>query len=249
MTIGWVSLVFVAVANVAIGVVMRSVWPMVIGPVVAGGLAVLLWACVGPLYRENALLRTGEPARARILRVWDTGTTVNDNPRIELELEIQRAGRPVYRTKTRAVVSRLQAALYQPGMSADVKVDPKKPERVVLVELAQGLPGQVRAAGGINADEWLAELEELNAYTARLSTSGEPARARIVRADDTGIKVNGNNPYMKFLLDVQPVGRQSFLAQAAGVIGEPAVARYQPGCEIQVRFDPSDTRRVALWHS
>lgn len=241
-------LVVVGVA-IAQGIATHSIWPIIVGPVIAAGIGALLWAAFGALYRENALLRSGEPAQARIIAVRDTGVTVNDNPRIELELEVRRAGHPAYQTRTRAVVSRLQAALYQPGMNVDVRVDPKKPKRVALVELVQEQPGPTGAAGGISEASARAELEELNTYTARLNMAGEPARARIIRADNTGVRVNGDNPYMKFLLEVQPVGGPSFLAQAAGVIMESAVAKYQPECEIRVRFDPTETKRVALWHS
>lgn len=62
----------------------------------------------GGWQQTQQLLATGEPAQARVLQLQDTGTTVNDNPQIEVLLEVRPANRPPYQVQTQCFVSRLR---------------------------------------------------------------------------------------------------------------------------------------------
>lgn len=80
-------------------------------------------------------IKNGEPARATVLKVWDTGTTINDNPQIGLQLEVvTREGRR-FQAETKTIVSRLNAALVQPGVSAEVIYDPQNLKRVQVTNI------------------------------------------------------------------------------------------------------------------
>src|SRR5919107_943547 len=56
--------------------------------------------------RNRAVLATGEPARAVIVSVVDTGVTVNDCPQARLTLEVRPAGRPAFLAETTMLVGR-----------------------------------------------------------------------------------------------------------------------------------------------
>jgi hypothetical protein len=92
-------------------------------------------------------------------------------------------------------------------------------------------------------------LKQADAENAEIRKTGQPASAVIVQAMPLGIFVNGNNPAMTFILEVKPEGQPSFQAQVTGVIGEPSVAKFQPGKTVFVKFDPADHTRVSLDHS
>jgi hypothetical protein len=224
----------------------KSVGSIVVTLALYIGVVVIIVLVVWSTMRPSPLLKTGEPAKATVLKAWDTGVTVNMNPRIGLLLEVRPQGRAAYQTETTAVVSRLQAAWYVPGQVVDVRFDAKKPTRVALVDFAGAEPSPQAAAPTVDAE---AIHRELDAYNERLLACGESARATIVRADPVGIMVRDNNPAVKFLLKVYPVGVEPFLAEAAGIISETAVAKYQPGCEIWVRFEATDKTRVGMDHS
>ncbi|HEX6900546.1 MAG TPA: hypothetical protein VF789_12555 [Thermoanaerobaculia bacterium] len=79
------------------------------------------------------LQETGEPATARILEIWDTGMTVNDDPVIGLRVEVSRADGSVYTTTiAKSLVSRVHIPQFQPGETVAVRIDPQNSANVAL---------------------------------------------------------------------------------------------------------------------
>jgi len=81
---------------------------------------------------KDNLLKTGEPAKARILSVSDTGVTVNNNPRIALQLEVTPQKGVSFNVKIHTLISRLQPMPYQPGMILQVRYDPNNLKSVAI---------------------------------------------------------------------------------------------------------------------
>ena len=86
----------------------------------------------GGLKQTQTLLATGEPAQAQILQLRDTETTLNDNPQIEVLLEVRPLNRPTCQVQTRCYVSRLRIPQVQPGAIVAVRIDPQNPSNVAL---------------------------------------------------------------------------------------------------------------------
>jgi hypothetical protein len=78
-------------------------------------------------FREN-----GIPGTATILAAATTGTTVNDMPQIELELEIETSGRNRYTIIDRRCWSPLSLAGLQKGAKLAVLVDPRHPKKIMF---------------------------------------------------------------------------------------------------------------------
>jgi hypothetical protein len=74
----------------------------------------------------------GLPAQATILRIWETGVRVNDNPVVGFLLEVRAEGREPWQAETRALVSILDIPQIQPGAVLEVLYDPDHPERVAI---------------------------------------------------------------------------------------------------------------------
>jgi hypothetical protein len=70
--------------------------------------------------------------------------------------------------------------------------------------------------------------------------------ARIMQATPMGFTVNGNNPAMELLVEVEPAGRPNSSAAPRASFAEASVPKYQPGKSIYVKFDPADTTAVAI---
>jgi len=100
-------------------------------------------------------IKNGVTAQAKVLKVWDTGTTINDNPQIGMLLEVSPSMGAVFQAETKTIVSRLNAALVQPGITAKVVYDPEKPKRI------QVLGVQVENPAESNAVARMEELEQL----------------------------------------------------------------------------------------
>jgi hypothetical protein len=78
------------------------------------------------------ILATGKPANGRIVRLIDTGTTINNDPVVEFVLDVTPADGKPYEARTKALVSRLDVPSVQPGRIVPVKYDPQNPFRVAL---------------------------------------------------------------------------------------------------------------------
>jgi hypothetical protein len=78
------------------------------------------------------ILGIGVPATGKVLRLIDTGTTINDDPVVEFVLEVTPAEGTPYEARTKGLVSRLDIPAVQPGRVFPLKYDPKNPARVAL---------------------------------------------------------------------------------------------------------------------
>jgi len=82
--------------------------------------------------KAQRLNATGQDGTGTITAVRDTGMTVNENPSIEMDLQVQVAGGAPYPVTHRQVVSRLAIANFQPGASVGLKVDPNDPQSILI---------------------------------------------------------------------------------------------------------------------
>ena len=203
---------------------------------------------LGPEMARRKLLESGEPAEATILKVTDTGVTMNNiYPVVKVLLEVRPQGRPPYQVETRMILSRVDIPQVQPGTVVPVKIDPRSQKRVAVV-----MPGEAVASGSAApVDARAAEemLVRVDAANQALLQTGTPAQAKILQAQALGIDVNGPNPAMKFQLEVYPTDRPAFQAEAIGVIAQASIPKYQSEKMVFVKFDPNDNTKVTLDHS
>lgn len=121
-------------------------------------------------------IKNGITAQARVLKVWDTGVSINDNPQIGLELEVSPPGGSPFQVEAKTVVSRLNAALVQPGVTAEVLYDPQKPARLQVQTL------NVAEAGASGAAARLEELEALRDKGLITAQEYQQKREEILKA-------------------------------------------------------------------
>ncbi len=82
--------------------------------------------------KPNAnLLKTGVPAQAKILNVWQTGMMINNNPQVGMLLEVNGPG-GTYQTETKVVIPMINIPQFQPGVTLPAKVDPTNPKKIAL---------------------------------------------------------------------------------------------------------------------
>src|SRR5215210_1263208 len=90
--------------------------------------------------RERRLARIGLPGHALVHSATDTGVTVNGNPRVRLELEVEVPGRSPYRVSRSVTVPRLAVGAVTAGGSLPVRVDPQDPESLAVDWTRAGAP-------------------------------------------------------------------------------------------------------------
>ena len=82
-------------------------------------------------------------------------------------------------------------------------------------------------------------------HTERTLASGTPAKARVLKIRDTGGRFN-SNPSIEFQLEVRPIDGESFTATTRAIISTVDLPHYQPGSNINVKYDPADHGSVAI---
>jgi len=78
------------------------------------------------------ILRIGTAATAQIVRLIDTGTTINNDPVVEFVLRVNPPDGQPYEARTKALVSRPDIPSVQPGRVAPVRFDSQMPSRVAI---------------------------------------------------------------------------------------------------------------------
>lgn len=101
-------------------------------------LAALLSSCAlidrfSGVSEARRLQESGVPASAKIVEIWDTGITVNNDPVIGIRVEIGRPDGTVYlATIAKSLISRLDIPRFQPGSVVAVRIDPQDPSKMAL---------------------------------------------------------------------------------------------------------------------
>jgi hypothetical protein len=77
--------------------------------------------------RAEELIATGKQGTAVVLSLSDTGVTVNDNPRVKLELEMNIPGYPPYKAKKTVTLPLIYLPQVQTGSTINILADPEQP--------------------------------------------------------------------------------------------------------------------------
>jgi len=115
---------------------------MVCGSLVCTG--VIVAASIGiPIYfmrnnqkRAQELMQNGTQGEATILSLQDTGMRINDDPRVQVVLEVRVAMRPPYQVTKTVTVPMIRMSQVQTGLVVPVMVDlsdPTNPDKIGLL--------------------------------------------------------------------------------------------------------------------
>ncbi len=84
------------------------------------------------IQQQQALLTTGTQGKATVKSFSDTGTLVNFNPQVVLDLEVTCPGQDPYAAQLTTAVPQVYLAQLQPGASVGVRVDPSNPSSIAI---------------------------------------------------------------------------------------------------------------------
>lgn len=111
-----------------------STFGLWIGPLI--GVVVVLGTCGREAcnqIHDGPILKDGTPAKAKVVRIEPTGSSMNDNLKVRIDLDVQPAGQAAYSAQVYTYMHPVHFPQYQPGAMVDVRFDPKDPSDVVLV--------------------------------------------------------------------------------------------------------------------
>ncbi len=131
----YVIWIFLGIAFVAVGTISVFHWTYGLATffLTAGVAFAGYWFFFRPAFVAMDIARSGEPAMAIILKVWETGRTINNNPRIGLLLEIRHSTMVPYEVELRQNIRKDDLRNFQPGRTLQVKVDSRDPRKVAIL--------------------------------------------------------------------------------------------------------------------
>jgi hypothetical protein len=82
--------------------------------------------------KTATMISNGIAGQATVERICDTGSTVNENPQVQLELTVTIPGRDPYPAVLTQIVSRISLPRFQPGAVIAVRVSPSDPDTLII---------------------------------------------------------------------------------------------------------------------
>ncbi len=223
---------------------------MVIG--IIGLVSTLLWfVFLRDMWRDRRVLKTGEPATARVLQMFETGITINDNPVVKLELEVTPQRGSTFVTMSKTLVSRLNPMMYGPGTVVSVKIDPQDPKVVVVDPEGEVRSGSAGANTNANnsaspkanarRDAAMGELIMASEkIRAELMVNGKDTEGTILSSWSLDVNVNDMATAMEFLVEVDLPGKALFKVEIKGVVANDNIGKYRIGTRVRLKYDPAD---------
>ena len=95
--------------------------------VAAAGIVVPLWSLRKKKKKTEVLMAIGKKGEATVLQLEDTGTRVNDNPRVNVLLEVRVPDHPPYQVRKIITVPLVRLAQIQEGSIVAIIADPSQP--------------------------------------------------------------------------------------------------------------------------
>lgn len=214
-----------------------SVVGLTISIVVAGLLVLLFFKVVGPPEHLRPEFQSAPLAIGTLVSSRATGSSVNDQPQVELVLDVETATGDTFRGTARTIVNQAELAQLSPGRTFAVRhlesgrlaVDPDASAE----ELQQSLYAS-RVARGL-----------LTPQQVEVATRGTDATAVVMQMRPTG-EISHGHAVLHLELRVTRLDGTTFDAVRDMPIPSASVGELQTGKLVEVRYLPSDESYVAV---
>jgi hypothetical protein len=190
--------------------------------------------------QANELQRTGVSAEATILKIWDTGMTVNLDPVVGFLLEVRPPGGEPYQAETKILVSRLSIPQVQPGAVVQVRLDPARPSRVSL-----DLSAPV-AAAPTPVHTPLPRGADVEPEKQRLLATGVAGTATIVRCESLGLFDADGRPAYDLVVKVEIPGHPAMEGPTRTAVQKEHEHWFQVGQRLPIKADPDAPTHFAV---
>jgi hypothetical protein len=223
--------------------------------------------------KRKELLQNGTQANGKIIELWDTAVTINNQPQIGMKIQYNTISGQTVVAELKMVISRLETAYYQPGVSCVIRYDPNNTSKIAI----ESIGGSAGNQGGSfdnysnygnqqsispetasvlspifngmtqpQIDSWLVNMDNEN---QRIMQSGTECKAIIKNIEWMGVYVNGQNKLKSVTLEVLPDNLPAYEAKCYGIVAAASEGKYQPGKQIWVKYDKFDKSKVTVSHS
>jgi hypothetical protein len=192
----------------------------------------------------------GLAGQATITGMRQTGVSVNEQPQIELQLDVHDQMYGSRQITLKEYVPLMMLGTLSSGRPLPVKVDPANPNKVVI-EWESALSGGMTMGMGAgtptvpvtpppSADSTQFDPQARQAEKERLLATGVSGQATVTSARATGDVDSEGRPVYDLLLKVEIPGRQPVQGPARTGVPADRVDRLEPGDTVAIKADPND---------
>jgi len=222
--------------------------------------------------KRKELLQSGSRANGKIIEIWDTAVTINNQPQIGMKIQYNTIIGQTIVAETKMVISRLETSYYQPGVNCVVRYDPNNTSKIAIESIGGSIDNQNSSYGNsdfnnqqLNSpgtasvlspifngmtqpqiESWIVNMDNEN---KRIMQSGTECRAIIKNIEWMGVYVNENDQLKSVTLEVLPDNLPAYEAKCYGIVAATSEGKYQPGKQIWVKYDKFDMNKVTVSHS
>ncbi|MBP2324561.1 hypothetical protein JOF56_004946 [Kibdelosporangium banguiense] len=243
--LAWIAL---AVSLVCTGLyVTDSTWEngWMFGPILLVSVVPILFSIANKLDGGLAALRGTVPRAFRdapigigtVVSVSRTGLTVNDQPQLEIELNVDTPNGLTFRATTRQIVDLMELGAVHPGAVLPVRYLPD---------------GQVTLAIDASRDELQTAFDRVQLSKGlitpkqlHITEHGVDAQAVILAMAPTG-EIRGDRAVVNLTLRITRPNHTMFDLIQQKALPPSAIAQTQPGSAVRVRYLPQDESEVTI---
>jgi Short C-terminal domain len=128
--------------------------------------------------QADELKREGVRGRARVLDLTQTGTYINENPRVKLRLHVDAPGVPQFEVTHTYTVPLVALGAFAAGDSLPVYMDPADPKKFTI----DWLGGSGKSTGGDDTEERLKKLDKLRSDGLITQAEYDERRTKVLDA-------------------------------------------------------------------
>jgi hypothetical protein len=183
-----------------------------------------------------------------------TGVYMNEQPQIELNLEVTTSMQGPYEVVMKEYVPLMLIGTLSSGAPLPVKVDPANPNTVIIEwenALGGGMTGPPAMAGAgmvppANADSSRMDPGLRQAEMERLMASGTQGTATVLSSNATGQSDSEGRPVYDLMLRIEIPGRQPLQGPARTGVSPERVDRLEAGDSVTIKADPANPSSMTI---
>jgi hypothetical protein len=208
-------------------------------------------------YKDAQRLRTsGVPGQATIQGMRQTGVYLNEQPQIELNLQVQTQMHGPYQVTVREYVPLILLGTLSSGRPLPVKVDPADPQKLVIEWESAMSGGMGGMTAGMpvtpppSADTTQYDPQARQAEKERLLATGVAGRATVTSARATGDTDSEGRPVYDLMLTIEIPGQQPIQGPARTGVPPDRVSQLEAGDTVAIKSDPANPTAMTIdWES
>jgi hypothetical protein len=233
---------------------------------ILGGVAILLllWGRRWQRgYAEAQRIKSqGVGGQATIVGMRQTGVSVNEQPQIELQLQVQDQMYGSRHVTLKEYVPLMMLGALSSGRPLPVKVDPANPNKVVIEwesAMAGGMPIAGAPMGQVPDGQFaMGHMQQLptsppplpkaeaDREKKRILVEGIPGTARILASSATGQADHQGRPIHHMTLQIEIQGRPPIMGPALTGVPPERADQLEVGDSVPVKADPNDPSSIAI---